>query len=310
MRVPRQVRFRSPTSTPTAWASRASIRTRSARRTSYSFPATPCCRRGTLERFATKSEGQRSIVIKALEGESLQPGDCITAASATELQITCQTSSDRLVGHDSRRQRWPRPSLLRAAGRPTRRLGQYCHAKLSKNKCLAGTSQFFDGEANSDHGWDSDTIIVKQQHAPIFCFRLQTPEPPVWLLRGYQILKSPLCSNATVSLIGNISINALAALGQVSGDRHRSGHQQRLRRDQGRPAHADHSIITTTVAINLPGNLSSFSTARSSPSGSVIHTPIFRTFFREGCSVHSVYSLARQIRDSLIRQSTFANRSA
>ena len=29
------------------------------------------------ERFATKSEGQRSIVIKVLEGESLQPGDCI-----------------------------------------------------------------------------------------------------------------------------------------------------------------------------------------------------------------------------------------
>ena len=29
------------------------------------------------ERFATKSEGQRSIVIKVLEGESTQPGDCI-----------------------------------------------------------------------------------------------------------------------------------------------------------------------------------------------------------------------------------------
>ena len=29
------------------------------------------------ERFATKSEGQRSIAIKVLEGESLQPGDCI-----------------------------------------------------------------------------------------------------------------------------------------------------------------------------------------------------------------------------------------
>ncbi len=29
------------------------------------------------ERFATKSEGQRSIVIKVLEGESSQPGDCI-----------------------------------------------------------------------------------------------------------------------------------------------------------------------------------------------------------------------------------------
>ena len=95
-------------------------------------PNTPLPARHT-ERFATKSEGQRSIVIKALEGESLQPGDCITAASATELQITCQTSSDRLVGHDSRRQRWPRPSLLRAAGRPTRRLGQYKYLdKLSK----------------------------------------------------------------------------------------------------------------------------------------------------------------------------------
>ena len=29
------------------------------------------------ERFATKSEGQRSIAIKVLEGESSQPGDCI-----------------------------------------------------------------------------------------------------------------------------------------------------------------------------------------------------------------------------------------
>ena len=29
------------------------------------------------ERFATKSEGQRSIVVKVLEGESSQPGDCI-----------------------------------------------------------------------------------------------------------------------------------------------------------------------------------------------------------------------------------------
>ena len=29
------------------------------------------------ERFATKAEGQRSIVIKVLEGESSQPGDCI-----------------------------------------------------------------------------------------------------------------------------------------------------------------------------------------------------------------------------------------
>ena len=29
------------------------------------------------ERFATKSDGQRSIAIKVLEGESLQPGDCI-----------------------------------------------------------------------------------------------------------------------------------------------------------------------------------------------------------------------------------------
>jgi len=30
------------------------------------------------ERFATKTEGQRSIAIKVLEGESMQPGDCIT----------------------------------------------------------------------------------------------------------------------------------------------------------------------------------------------------------------------------------------
>ena len=30
-----------------------------------------------MERFATKSEGQRSIVIKVLEGESPQPGECI-----------------------------------------------------------------------------------------------------------------------------------------------------------------------------------------------------------------------------------------
>jgi molecular chaperone DnaK len=30
------------------------------------------------ERFATKADGQRSIVIKVLEGESAQPGDCVT----------------------------------------------------------------------------------------------------------------------------------------------------------------------------------------------------------------------------------------
>ena len=37
---------------------------------------TPLPARNT-DRFATKSEGQRSIVIKVLEGESSQPGDCI-----------------------------------------------------------------------------------------------------------------------------------------------------------------------------------------------------------------------------------------
>ncbi len=31
-----------------------------------------------IERFATKSDGQRSIVIKVLEGESAQPGECVT----------------------------------------------------------------------------------------------------------------------------------------------------------------------------------------------------------------------------------------
>ena len=65
---------RSPTSTPTAWASKASNRTRSARPTSCSFPATRRCPPRHTERFATKSEGQRSIVDQGPRGGKLAAG--------------------------------------------------------------------------------------------------------------------------------------------------------------------------------------------------------------------------------------------
>ena len=129
---------RSPTSTPTAWASRASNR-HAPQDQRHLIPRNTPLPAKITERFATKSEGQRSIVIKVLEGESSRPGEC--------------TAIGRTVVRDL-------PAGL-PKGWPVEVTFEYgTNGRLSVRPMVPGTHQQAELELERDVGLSSDGIAA------------------------------------------------------------------------------------------------------------------------------------------------------